>query len=66
MKSNLKLPPWAAVAALSLVVAVVAFIGWRTFSPNDPALDGHQSKVFTPADIAKFRSQDQSRQQAAR
>ncbi len=64
MKSSIKLPAWVAVAALSLVVVAVAFLGWRTISPNDPAMDGHQNKIFSPADIAKFRSQDQSVQRA--
>lgn len=51
-----KIPTWAIAATLVVVVAIVAFIGVRTFSPNDPMLDGHGHKIFTPDDIAKFRA----------
>lgn len=58
MKAGPKIPSWAIAVTLVVVVAVVALVGWRTMSPNDPMLDGHGHKIFTPDDIAKFRSQD--------
>jgi len=58
MKGGPKLPAWAIVLTIVVVGAVIALAGWKTLSPNDPMLDGHGHKIFTPEDIAKFRSQD--------
>lgn len=52
-----KLPAWVIAASVVVVLAIIALLGWKTMSPNDPAADGHGHKIFTPEEIAKFRSE---------
>jgi hypothetical protein len=57
MKAGPKIPAWAVVVSLVAVCVVVVFAGWMKLNPNDPAADGHGHKIFTPDEIAKFRSE---------
>jgi len=66
VKAKQNVPVWATAVALATVVVVILFAGYRSMNPNDPALDGHHNKIFSAADIARFRSEDTSRQSAMR
>jgi hypothetical protein len=57
MKTGPKLPNWIVVASLVAVCLVVGVVSWIKIYPNDPAMDGHGHKIFTPDEIARFRAE---------